>query len=85
MGPGRGKNQAFGFCKTNHRPYDRAVTAVLLRCHLLAPGAFTITSDGDWDQDWRQARTIVETLFPTPGTGLSAEPSTATCPFTEPP
>lgn len=54
-----------GFCKTEHFPYDVAVAAILLRCHLLAPEAFLISSDGDWDEDWGQDSTW-------PRTGLSA-------------
>lgn len=42
------------FCKTERYPYDVAVTAILLRCHLLAPDAFAIHSDGRWDEDWAQ-------------------------------
>jgi len=40
------------FCKTGRRPYDLAVAAVLLRCHLLLPEVFRIGSDGDWDREW---------------------------------
>lgn len=40
------------FCKTERFPYDLAVCAILLRCHRLAPGAFTIGSDGAWDEEW---------------------------------
>jgi hypothetical protein len=39
-------------CKTGRRPYDVAVAAILLRCHLLAPEAFRINSDGRWDREW---------------------------------
>jgi hypothetical protein len=40
------------FCKTHRFPYDLAVCAILLRCHRLAPEAFSIDSDGDWDDEW---------------------------------
>ena len=40
------------FCKTNRKPYDLAVAAVLLRCHLLLPGVFLIRSNGAWDTEW---------------------------------
>jgi hypothetical protein len=74
------------FCKTYGKPYDLAVTTVLLRCHLLVPGAFVIRSDGGWDTDWNRnqlnafglvapsARRLVTELFgPVPG----ASPFTA--------
>src|SRR3981189_1537026 len=37
-----------GFCKTARKPYDIAVTSILLRARHLAPHAFVIASDGDW-------------------------------------
>ncbi len=40
------------FCKTARRPYDIAVSSILLRCRHLAPDAFVIASDGDWEGDW---------------------------------
>ncbi|WP_331752763.1 hypothetical protein OG440_38395 (plasmid) [Streptomyces sp. NBC_00637] len=64
------------FCKTGStsgRPYDIAVTAVLLRAHTLAPRAFAIDSDGRWDEDWVYARAIHKMLFADPG---------MQCPFT---
>jgi hypothetical protein len=52
------------FCKTERYPYDLAVTAILLRCRSIAPDAFFVSSDGDWDDDWSQDATH-------PPTGLS--------------
>jgi hypothetical protein len=52
------------FCKTERFPYDLAVTAILLRCRLIAPDAFWFGSDGDWDDDWDEDATW-------PSTGLS--------------
>ncbi len=46
------------FCKTNRLPYDLAVTAVLLRCHLLVPHALTISSDGSWNSQWKASRKL---------------------------
>lgn len=40
-------------CKTQRMPYDIAVTSILLRCRHLAPDAFVIGSDGDWEREWR--------------------------------
>ncbi|WP_031510879.1 hypothetical protein [Streptomyces megasporus] len=56
---------AWSFCKTARQPYDIAVSAVLLRCHMLAPAAFVIGSDGYWNDEWRTARQVVEALFDT--------------------
>jgi hypothetical protein len=41
-----------GFCKTARKPYDIAVTSILLRFRHLAPEAFVIASDGGWEDDW---------------------------------
>ena len=56
----------YGFCKTGDvrpKPYDTAVTAVMLRAHTLAPDCFAIDSDGDWDDHWVHARAIHRMLF----------------------
>ncbi|MGA5820034.1 hypothetical protein ACPC54_19480 [Kitasatospora sp. NPDC094028] len=63
------------FCKTGERPYDLAVTAVLLRAHTLAPDFFAVQSDGGWDSDWLGARAIHRILFGDPG---MADPFTDT-------
>lgn len=47
-----------GYCDTGRAPYDVAVTAVLLRCHQLAPTAFTIDGAGDWDREWLHGATV---------------------------
>jgi hypothetical protein len=39
-------------CKTYRRPYDLAVSTVLLRARALMPGVITLGSDGDWDHEW---------------------------------
>ncbi|MFJ6752381.1 hypothetical protein ACIQNI_29980 [Streptomyces sp. NPDC091266] len=56
----------YSFCKTGNvrpKPYDMAVTAVMLRAHTLAPDCFAIDSDGDWDEHWVHARAIHRMLF----------------------
>jgi hypothetical protein len=56
----------FNTCKTGSsrpKPYDMAVTAVMLRAHTLAPDCFAIDSDGDWDEQWVHARAIHRMLF----------------------
>lgn len=45
------RDGAFEFCKTAQKPYDVAVTAVLLIARHHAPNAITLSSDGD-ATDW---------------------------------
>lgn len=64
---------ATGYCPTGRNPYDVAVAAVLLRCHLLLGDDFLLSSDGDWDLEWAfgvrigqpGARHLVTALFGT--------------------
>jgi hypothetical protein len=42
---------SYNYCKTERKPYDDAVVAVLLAMSCCAPGAFAIRSDGD-ASDW---------------------------------
>lgn len=53
-----------GFVKTNRYPYDAVVCAALLVAKIIAPDALSIHSDGDWDNDWIEARNLVATLLP---------------------
>jgi hypothetical protein len=76
-GPGRGANERIAyqqgwlgdvdyvwlFCKTDHQPYDTVVAAILLRCHVLAPDAFVIGSDGSWGQEWATPRAVYRECF----------------------
>ncbi|MEO8084395.1 MAG: hypothetical protein ABI780_11275 [Ardenticatenales bacterium] len=54
------------FCKTGYttiRPYDLAVTAVLLAARTIAPDAIEVSSDGDMaGDDWAGARELVAAL-----------------------
>ncbi|MFI1312899.1 hypothetical protein ACH4TS_22555 [Streptomyces albidoflavus] len=62
------QGSTYSFCKPGGirpKPYDMAVTAVMLRAHTLSPDCFAIDSDGDWDQEWVQARAIHRMLFGT--------------------
>jgi len=63
----------WAYCKTDRHAYDVAVTAILLRCHLLLPTEFRINSDGRFDSDWLPARLMVRQLF---------RVTSATIPFT---
>lgn len=53
----------FTFCKTQRKPYDFAVLLILMACHDIAPGALSIGSDGDWDDEWKEARVYYFALF----------------------
>jgi len=64
--PGGQATPMFAFCKTNAKPYDLAVTALLLRVYLLIPKTFAIDSDGSWDRDWAPARKVLADLYGTP-------------------
>ncbi|MEJ3741790.1 hypothetical protein WEI85_00610 [Actinomycetes bacterium KLBMP 9797] len=85
----RGTPTATAACSTGRKPYDLAVTAVLLRCTLLLPHAFAIASDGAWDREWVHgatrgaaaprlgARSLVAELFDAHPTGSPLHPSVA--------
>lgn len=64
-------------CETGRNPYDLAVTAVLLRCHRLAPQAFRIDSTGRWNGEWIYGAHHSQ-LGPTPPFGPSARMLNAT-------
>ncbi|WP_436528297.1 hypothetical protein [Actinoplanes sp. HUAS TT8] len=64
-------------CDTRQRPYDLAVTATLLRCHLLMPTTFAIGGDGSWHKDWRPARDLVHRLFGEQANGMPLSDTTA--------
>lgn len=49
-----------GFCKTEHRPYDSVVAAVLTAADRLAPGAFTEVSADGGPEDWAEADAICD-------------------------
>lgn len=43
----------FTFCKTAHKPYDTVVCAALIALERAAPGAYSISSDGE-PGEWKQ-------------------------------
>lgn len=55
----------FYFCKTARKPYDLAVTLVLLVMAAEAPKSLRLASDGDWDveDEWIPARKAYKELF----------------------
>lgn len=57
----------FDFCKTQYRPYDVVVCAVLLAVTEIAPGAYSVSSDGNMQgEDWQPARELLKSLAPKP-------------------
>lgn len=50
----RKKSNSYDFCKTNQKPYDLLVCAILMVAHHHAPGAYSISSDGN-SEDWAEA------------------------------
>lgn len=53
----------FAFVKTARKPYDLAVCLMLLAAFMIAPDVLLISSDGEWEDDWRQARLDYYELF----------------------
>lgn len=50
---------SFSFCKTAQKPYDLAVTTLLIIADHRAPGSWHITSDGT-AEDWAPALALVQ-------------------------
>jgi hypothetical protein len=51
-------------CKTNWKPYDLVVCAILIRAHHHLPDALVFDSDGHWDDpSWRDARDLIVRVF----------------------
>jgi hypothetical protein len=67
------KHQIFDFCKTNQKPYDTVVTAVLIRAKVIYGSCVDIGSDGGWETDWQNGRWLYEKVFG----------EQAVCPFTQ--
>lgn len=59
----REAKESFDFCKTARKPYDLAVCLVLLSMKRHAPKSVSLSSDGDWDAEWTEARGIYKELF----------------------
>lgn len=57
------KSASFDFCKTARKPYDLAVCLVLLSMSRHAPESVKVSSDGDWDVEWTEARDVYSRMF----------------------
>lgn len=55
--------ESFDFCKTARKPYDLAVCLVMLSMKRHAPRSVRIGSDGEWDDEWLEARRVYRELF----------------------
>lgn len=55
--------ESFDFCKTARKPYDLAVCLVLLSLIRHASDSVQVSSDGDWDHEWKDARVVYKELF----------------------
>lgn len=67
-----GEPTYFNFCKTNHKPYDAVVTAILIRAKVIYGDSVQIGSDGDWESNpnfsdgygsWENGRELYERVF----------------------
>lgn len=57
--------KAFDFCKTARKPYDAPVVAILMEAARIAPDAFSWSSDGDNEPDYKdQAQVILDAIDP---------------------
>lgn len=65
----RMRTEHFGFCKTAMKPYDLVVCLCLLSLVRHAPECVRISSDGNWDEEWLEARKVYKQLF-----GVNSEP-----------
>ena len=54
-------NTRWSFCKTNQKPYDELVTAVLILAHYTFPN-FYLSSDGEWSE-WKDGRQLFADTF----------------------
>jgi hypothetical protein len=53
----------FNFCKTARKPYDLAVGLVLLVAKNHSPNSIRVSSDGDWESDWKEIRDSYNEIF----------------------
>jgi len=57
------KSASFDFCKTARKPYDLAVCLVLISMKRHDPESVRVSSDGEWDVEWLEARHVYNKLF----------------------
>ena len=54
-------DMSWNFCKTNHKPYDVVVTAILILLRYTYP-SFALSSDGSWGE-WSEGRELFADVF----------------------
>lgn len=52
----------FTFCKTQYRPYDAVVNAILIRAKVIYGSCVQVSSDGSWSE-WQAGRDMYEAVF----------------------
>jgi len=57
------ESDQFNFCKTARKPYDLAVGLVLLVAKNHSPNSIRVSSDGDWESDWKEIRDSYNEIF----------------------
>lgn len=57
------ESSGFDFCKTGSRPYDAVVCACLIRAKVQYGDAISISSDGDWDDEWAEGAALTKSVF----------------------
>ena len=57
------KDKDFQFCKTARKPYDLAVCACLIAFKKHLGADIELSSDGDWDEEWKPARQLCVDLL----------------------
>lgn len=62
----------FAFCKTGEKPYDEAVTAILIRAKVHLGDAIEISSDGTWEE-WQAGAALREGLFGSAANPMGAD------------
>lgn len=76
----RGQPMTSDFCKTEHKPYDAVICAILIRAKMIYGDLVDIYSDGDWGSgDWQNGIALYSRVAFAQGW---AERD-AVCPFTE--
>lgn len=55
---------SFDFCKTNYKPYDVVVGAILIRAKYIYGDCVSISSDGDWESiHWSFSSDLYQRVF----------------------
>lgn len=79
------KDTEFEFCKTERKPYDLIVCMCLLAASdVIGSSSFSFSSDGEWDDEWKEPRQAYALLFGEyrgPGFTSGFQDEDSTCQF----